>query len=94
MFIMLELVIVAIRSSSPGIQQWFVKMKPLAQPAIEVVKNGTTQFVPERFSKTYYNWMENIQDWHITSIGGVTESLLGIAGLWPYAGIQNRAWCL
>lgn len=47
-------------------RQWFVKMKPLAQPAIEVVKNGTTQFVPERFSKTYYNWMENIQDWCIS----------------------------
>ncbi len=46
--------------------QWFVKMKPLAGPAIEVVKNKTTQFVPERFSKIYYNWMENIQDWCIS----------------------------
>lgn len=47
-------------------KQWFVKMKPLAEPAIEVVKNGTTQFVPERFSKIYFNWMENIQDWCIS----------------------------
>ncbi|HOJ11264.1 MAG TPA: valine--tRNA ligase [Clostridiales bacterium] len=47
-------------------KQWFVKMKPLAEPAIEVVKNGTIKFVPERFSKIYYNWMENIQDWCIS----------------------------
>ena len=47
-------------------RQWFVKMKPLAEPAIDVVKNGATQFVPERFSKIYYNWMENIQDWCIS----------------------------
>ncbi|NLP15389.1 MAG: valine--tRNA ligase [Clostridium sp.] len=47
-------------------KQWFVKMKPLAEPAIEVVKNGTIKFVPERFSKTYFNWMENIQDWCIS----------------------------
>lgn len=47
-------------------KQWFVKMKPLAEPAIEVVKNGITQFVPERFSKIYFNWMENIQDWCIS----------------------------
>ncbi|NLV63352.1 MAG: valine--tRNA ligase [Clostridiaceae bacterium] len=46
--------------------QWFVKMKPLSIPAIEIVKNGTTQFVPERFAKIYYNWMENIQDWCIS----------------------------
>jgi valyl-tRNA synthetase len=46
--------------------QWFVKMKPLAEPAIEVVRNGTVKFVPERFSKIYYNWMENIQDWCIS----------------------------
>ncbi len=46
--------------------QWFVKMKPLAEPAIEVVKNGTTKFVPERFSKTYMHWMENIRDWCIS----------------------------
>ena len=47
-------------------RQWFVRMKPLAEPAIEVVKNGTIRFVPERFSKIYYNWMENIQDWCIS----------------------------
>ncbi|HBQ63913.1 MAG TPA: valine--tRNA ligase, partial [Clostridiales bacterium] len=46
--------------------QWFVKMKPLAEPAIEVVRNGTVRFVPDRFSKIYYNWMENIQDWCIS----------------------------
>ena len=46
--------------------QWFVKMKPLAEPAIEIVKNGTIKFVPERFSKTYMHWMENIRDWCIS----------------------------
>ena len=47
-------------------KQWFVKMKPLAGPAIEAVKNGDTQFVPERFSKTYMNWMEGVFDWCIS----------------------------
>lgn len=47
-------------------KQWFVKMKPLAEPAIEVVKNGETEFVPERFSKTYMNWMEGVFDWCIS----------------------------
>ncbi|MCH5286468.1 MAG: valine--tRNA ligase [Christensenellaceae bacterium] len=47
-------------------EQWFVKMKPLAEPAIAAVREGKTQFVPERFSKTYYNWMENIRDWCIS----------------------------
>ena len=46
--------------------QWFVKMKPLAEPAIEAVRNGETKFVPERFDKIYYNWMENIRDWCIS----------------------------
>ncbi len=46
--------------------QWFVKMKPLAEPAIEVVKNKEIEFIPERFTKTYYNWMENIRDWCIS----------------------------
>ena len=46
--------------------QWFVKMTPLAKPAIEVVREGKTSFVPDRFSKIYYNWMENIQDWCIS----------------------------
>jgi valyl-tRNA synthetase len=47
-------------------RQWFVKMKPLAEPAIDAVRNGTIKFVPERFSKIYFNWMENIQDWCIS----------------------------
>ncbi len=46
--------------------QWFVKMKPLAEPAIKVVKKGKTKFVPDRFSKIYLNWMENIRDWCIS----------------------------
>ena len=46
--------------------QWFVKMEPLAKPAIEAVRSGKTKFVPERFSKTYFNWMENIRDWCIS----------------------------
>ena len=46
--------------------QWFVKMKPLAEEAIRVVKEGETKFVPERFSKTYMNWMENVRDWCIS----------------------------
>jgi len=46
--------------------QWFVKMKPLAEPAIKVVRDGEVKFVPERFTKIYYNWMENIQDWCIS----------------------------
>ena len=46
--------------------QWFVKMKPLAAPAIEAVENGTIKFVPERFSKNYFNWMNNILDWCIS----------------------------
>lgn len=47
-------------------KQWFVKMDELAKPAIDVVKTGKTQFIPERFSKTYFNWMENIKDWCIS----------------------------
>lgn len=47
-------------------KQWFVKMKPLAEPAMEVVRDGTIKFVPDRFSKIYFNWMENIQDWCIS----------------------------
>ena len=46
--------------------QWFVKMKPLAGPAIDVVKDGRIKFVPERFTKTYLNWMENVHDWCIS----------------------------
>jgi valyl-tRNA synthetase len=47
-------------------KQWFVAMETLAKPAIEVVKNGTLTFHPERFEKTYFNWMENIKDWCIS----------------------------
>lgn len=47
-------------------RQWFVKMKPLAEPALEVCKNNTLKFVPERFSKTYIGWMENVRDWCIS----------------------------
>ncbi len=46
--------------------QWFVKMAPLARDAIQVVENGETRFVPDRFSKTYLNWMENVHDWCIS----------------------------
>lgn len=46
--------------------QWFVKMEPLAKPAIEAVKNGETKFIPERFDKIYFNWLENIKDWCIS----------------------------
>ncbi len=47
-------------------KQWFVKMKPLAQPAIDAVKNGETKFIPERFDKIYFHWLENIRDWCIS----------------------------
>ena len=47
-------------------KQWFVKMKPLAKPAIDAVKNGDTEFVPTHFEKVYYHWLENIRDWCIS----------------------------
>jgi valyl-tRNA synthetase len=47
-------------------EQWFVKIKPLAEPAIEAVRDGRITIVPERFTKVYYNWMENIRDWCIS----------------------------
>ncbi len=47
-------------------KQWFVKMEPLAKPAIDVVRQGKVKFIPERFDKIYYNWMENIRDWCIS----------------------------
>ena len=46
--------------------QWFVKMEPLAKEALRVVREGETKFVPDRFSKTYINWMENVRDWCIS----------------------------
>ena len=47
-------------------KQWFVKMKPLAAPAIDAVKNGETTFVPKHFEKVYFHWLENIRDWCIS----------------------------
>ena len=47
-------------------KQWFVKMKPLAEPAIEAVKSGEVRFVPKRWENIYFNWMNNIQDWCIS----------------------------
>ena len=47
-------------------KQWFIKIKPLAEPAIEAVKTGKIKFVPKRFEKIYFNWMENIRDWNIS----------------------------
>lgn len=47
-------------------EQWYLKMDDLARPAIEVVKNGETKFIPKRFEKIYFNWMENIKDWCIS----------------------------
>ncbi|MCX6072574.1 MAG: valine--tRNA ligase, partial [Chloroflexi bacterium] len=46
--------------------QWFVKMKPLAEPALEAVRRGDIRIVPERFTKVYYNWLENVRDWCIS----------------------------
>ena len=47
-------------------KQWFVKMEPLAKPAIDIVRDGTVKFIPERMSKVYFNWMDNIKDWCIS----------------------------
>ena len=47
-------------------EQWFVAMKKLAEPAIEAVRNGDIKFVPKKYEKTYFNWLENIQDWCIS----------------------------
>ena len=47
-------------------KQWFVKMESLAKPALEAVRDGRTRFVPDRFSKIYYNWLENIRDWCVS----------------------------
>ena len=47
-------------------KQWFVKMAPLAEPAIKCVKNGDTKFIPARFDKIYFNWLNNIKDWCIS----------------------------
>ncbi len=47
-------------------KQWFVKMEPLAKPAVEAVKDGSIKFIPKRYEKTYFNWMDNIKDWCIS----------------------------
>ncbi|MEG0614161.1 MAG: valine--tRNA ligase [Oscillospiraceae bacterium] len=47
-------------------KQWFVKMEPLAKPAIDAVRSGETKFIPERFDKVYFHWLENIKDWCIS----------------------------
>ena len=47
-------------------KQWFVKMEPLAKPAIDVVRNKSIKFIPDRFSKIYFNWMENVRDWCVS----------------------------
>ncbi len=47
-------------------EQWWVKMQPLAEPAIDAVRSGAIEIVPQRFEKTYYHWMENIRDWCIS----------------------------
>ncbi len=47
-------------------EQWFVKIKPLAEPALAAVRDGRVRIIPERFERVYYNWMENIQDWCIS----------------------------
>ncbi|MCL5962021.1 MAG: valine--tRNA ligase, partial [Chloroflexi bacterium] len=47
-------------------KQWFVRIKPLAEPAIDAVRSGSIRFIPDRFSKVYFNWMENIRDWCIS----------------------------
>lgn len=47
-------------------KQWFVRMRPLAEPAVQAVKDGTVKFVPERFAKTYLHWVENVRDWCIS----------------------------
>ncbi|HEU5074140.1 MAG TPA: valine--tRNA ligase, partial [Polyangiaceae bacterium] len=46
--------------------QWFTRMKPLAEPAMQAVRDGRTQIIPEEWSKTYFHWLENIQDWCIS----------------------------
>src|SRR5690606_34750557 len=46
--------------------QWYVKIKPLAEPAIDAVKKGEIRFIPENWNKTYFQWMDNIEDWCIS----------------------------
>lgn len=77
-------------------EQWFVKTKPLAEPAIKAVKDGTIKIIPKRFEKIYFHWMESIKDWcisrqiwwgHKIPIDGETDVLdtWFSSGLWPFA---------
>jgi valyl-tRNA synthetase len=77
-------------------QQWFIKTKPLAKPAIEVVKSGQIKIIPKRFEKIYLNWMENIRDWcisrqlwwgHPIPLEGETDVLdtWFSSSLWPFS---------
>ena len=74
--------------------QWFVKMEPLAKPAIDVVKDGTIRFIPERLEKTYYNWMENIKGLvHLPgSCGGATASPPGTVRTAARPSSPRRTW--
>jgi len=82
-------------------KQWFVKMKPLAKPAIEAVKKGKIKFYPARWTKVYLNWMENIHDWcisrqiwwgHKVPVEGETDVLdtWFSSWLWPFATFKNK----
>ena len=85
-------------------KQWFVRMQPLAAPAMEVVKVGRTEFVPERFTKIYMNWLENIRDWCISRqiwwghripawyCGACGETIVS-GGMWPYVRIAAENPC-
>ncbi len=86
--------------------QWFVKMEPLAKPAIEAVEQGKTRFVPESWSKTYFHWMNNIRDWCISrqlwwghripawycaSCAGITVARTTPAAVQPLRGREPQA---
>lgn len=72
--------------------QWFVKMEPLAKPAIDVVRNGETKFIPERFDKIYYHWVENIKGlvYFPSDLDGVTEYLHGTATIAARLSFQRK----
>ncbi len=83
-------------------KQWFIKMAPLAKPAIEAVKSGKIKILPQRFEKTYFQWMENIKDWCISRqiwwgykipIEGETDTLdtWFSSGQWPFATLMANS---